>query len=58
MVLLRGKEEVEDEGDEGLIPSHGEEAMHHTDRHDLLLQLLPCVLLVAMEEVKEDLTSS
>ena len=41
MVLLRGKEEVEDEGDEELIPSHGEEAMHHTDGHDLLLKLLP-----------------
>ena len=37
MVLLRGKEEV----DEELIPSHGEEAMHHTDGHDLLLKLLP-----------------
>ena len=40
MVLLRGKEEVEDEGEEELIPSHGEEAMHHTDGHDLLLKLL------------------
>ena len=30
-----GGEEIEDEAD-GLIPSHGEEAVHHTDEHDLL----------------------
>ena len=35
-----------------------EEAVHHTGGHELLLQFLPaCVLLVAKEEVKADLTS-
>ena len=33
-----GREEVEDEADEHLNPSQGEEAVHQTDRHDLLLQ--------------------
>ena len=31
--------EVEDEVVEGLVPSYGEEAEHHTDGHDL--KLLP-----------------
>ena len=32
-------EEIEDEAD-GLIPSHGEEAVRHTDGHHLLLLLV------------------
>ena len=34
-----GRGEVEDEVVEGLVPSYGEEAEHHTDGHDL--KLLP-----------------
>jgi hypothetical protein len=34
-----GRGEVEDEVVEGLVPSYGEEAEHHTEGHDL--KLLP-----------------
>ena len=36
---LVGRGEDEDEVVEGLVPSYGEEAEHHTDGHDL--KLLP-----------------
>jgi hypothetical protein len=33
-----------------MSPSHGEEVVHHTDRHDLLLPPSACVLLLAQKQ--------
>ena len=53
-----GGEEIEDEANEGLIPNHGEEDVHQTDRHDLLFPPSAFVLLVAKEDLATDLPSS